>query len=185
MFRPGWRSPKVITTGQPFILRRGRKVIASISGKRGLCRKLGASPTSMTMFHSRTLPRPARVYVHTLVVATGRTIGSIMVKTWFSQKNKTRFWRSWPSSAVLMASVSTTTHDISDQYCFWKNRPSLRNIYTVLIICTLWFEPYKWTSGKWNLAILIPLAHRQVFHWTRSSHSEEYHHLFCTYAVQR
>ena len=44
-----------------------------------------------------------------------------------------------------------------------------RSNHTVLTDCALWFEPYKWTSGKWNLAILVPLVHRQVFHWTRSS----------------
>ena len=39
--------------------------------------------------------------------------------------------------------------------------------------------------GKWKSEVLIPFAHRQVFHKTRSSHSEEYHHLFCTYALQK
>ena len=37
--------------------------------------------------------------------------------------------------------------------------------------------------GKWNFAIPIPLVHWQVFH-KLALRSEEYHHLFCTYAVQ-
>ena len=110
--KPDWRYQKVIITAQPFILRRGRKVIASISGRRGLCRKHGASHTSMTMFHSGTLPRPVSVYAHPLVVATGRTTESIMVKTSSPQKSRTRFWESWPSLAAPTASVSTTTSRI-------------------------------------------------------------------------
>ena len=109
IIRPDCCCQKVVIMAQPSTLLPGRTVSASISARKGSCRKHGDLRNFIITFRKETRQRPAGVWGVTSAVAVGRITVTIMARTCSRQSSRKKSWRSSPSSVARKESVSTTT----------------------------------------------------------------------------